>query len=395
MPDNLVAMNAENELILSMLHQLTAEAKYEPTASFCGQKQINWDKIKLLLLEHGIAPFVYPILDHFASLVHQELNEFLKSNYYLNLTQNLILHREFIRIASAFNKMNISVVPIKGIAFLQDIYAKSPIRPMVDMDLFVKEDELAQAQGVLEKCGYEKNLEGLLESYWRNNQCHIAFCKVATNKPKNIHIDLHWGLDFKRKKRAILPQLWKHIRKVKVDNLQITLLSPEDNFFSLALHQRRFGKIINLKYALDTALILRNCRNFNWDYVVYESRRGKMCSCVFFMLAQTEYFLGINIPDPVKHGLGVSSFKQKVIRDFIAKNAFKFSNVNSLKKIYLGSHFLLYDSLMEPVEYILNIPKEQFAKFYNLKPYDKQTQFYYNNRLLYMPFKLIKRAFGK
>lgn len=52
-------------------------------------------------------------------------------------------------------------------------------------------------------------------------------------------------------------------------------------------------------------------------------------------------------------------------------------------------HFLLYDTLWEPIDYILNIPLEQFAKFYEIKPYDRMTGFLYENRLFYMPVKLI------
>ncbi|MGA2775315.1 MAG: nucleotidyltransferase family protein [Candidatus Omnitrophota bacterium] len=383
-------MNLEENLILSLLRQLVAGAENESIRALVSNVSLDWNKVRLLLLEHDIAPFVRPILNNLDTPLPQEIREFLKSSYYLSLLRSLVLHREFIRIKSFFTQSNVSLVPIKGMAFIQDIYTQSLVRPMVDMDFLVREDDLLRAQSTLEKCGYKKDLGGLRESYWRNNQCHIVFWKDDEGEPKNMHIDLHWALDFKRKNRTILPQLWERLREIKIAGHTITILSPEDNLFSLALHQRRFGKIINLKYALDTALILRKYDDFDWDYIIRESHQGKMGSCVFFILSQTKYFLGTNIPPEVQRALGVSSFKQKIIRNFIAKNAFRISNMNNLKKIYLSSHFLLYDTFREPIEYIIKIPQEQFAKFYGLNPYTKQTQFYYNNRLWYMPFRFIK-----
>ena len=388
-------MNAENDLILSILRQLASGVENKPILILPNKTPLSWDKIKLLLLEHDIAPFIRPILDDLNTPIPQEIKEFLKYSYYSTFVRNFILYHEFINIASVFAQESIALVPIKGMAFIQDIYTQSHPRSMVDMDLLVKEEDFPRAQKVLEKYSYEKYLEGLLESYWRNNQCHIAFRKNTSKGPKSIHIDLHWALDFKRKNRAILPRIWERLRKIKVDGHMITILSPEDNLFSLALHQRRFGKIINLKYALDTALILGKYGDFDWDYVIRESRQGKMRSSVFFLLSQAEYFMGTKIPPKVRSALGVSPFKQKIIRDFISKNAFGASDKNNLKKAYLSSHFLLYDSLGEPIKYILKIPQEQFAKFYGLDPYSKQTRFYYNNRIWYILFRSIKNLRDK
>jgi len=385
-------MNIEENFILSILRRLVAGTENESTRHLTNDPALNWNKIEALLFEHGIAPLVYPVLNSLDAPIPQKIKESLKSCYYFILLQNLISDREFIRIKSVFVRSNVSLVPIKGTAFLQDVYARSFVRPMVDMDFLVKEGDFLRAQDALKESGYKKDLEGLQESYWRNHQCHIVFRKNAPQEAKNMHIDLHWALDFKRKGTTILPRMWERVREIKTDSHTITLLSPEDNLFSLALHQRRFGKIINLKYALDVALILRKYDDFDWDYIIRESHKGKMCSCVFFILSQTKYFLGIDVPAGIWRALGVSPFKQKIIQSFIAKNAFKSSSRKNLKKIYLGSHFLLYDNFREPLEYVINIPIEQFAKFYGISPYTKRTRFYYNNRLWYMPFKFIKEG---
>ena len=171
-------MNAENDLILSILRQLASGVENKPILILPNKTPLSWDKIKLLLLEHDIAPFIRPILDDLNTPIPQEIKEFLKYSYYSTFVRNFILYHEFINIASVFAQESIALVPIKGMAFIQDIYTQSHPRSMVDMDLLVKEEDFPRAQKVLEKYSYEKYLEGLLESYWRNNQCHIAFRKI-------------------------------------------------------------------------------------------------------------------------------------------------------------------------------------------------------------------------
>jgi len=58
-----------------------------------------------------------------------------------------------------------------------------------------------------------KELYGLKETYWRKNQCHIVFYKKI--EEKNLpFVETHWGIDFKRKNRSILPELWGRIEAI-------------------------------------------------------------------------------------------------------------------------------------------------------------------------------------
>jgi hypothetical protein len=294
--------------------------------------------------------------------------------------------QEFIRIFEAFEKAGIIILPIKGLALLKDIYIDKPIRPMTDIDLLVKEESLTKAEEIFCDLGYRKELYALKEDYWRNKQCHITFYKREDEKLP--FVELHWSIDFKRNNRSILSELWSRTREIKGDGKIIQLLSPEDTLFSLALHNRRFGRTLCLKNTYDLALVLKNYTStFDWDYCLSMSKRYNMCSTTFFILYQVKLFLGINIPDFVWGKLNRSIWKRKIIRRFIEKNTFLSDLERRGRDLYLKSHFLLYDNFWEPIRYIFNIPEEQFAKFYGLEPYDKKTNFLYKNRLFYILFK--------
>ena len=120
-----------------------------------------------------------------------------------------------------------------------------------------------------------------------------------------------------------------------------------------------------------------------------QSRKYNLCSTVFFIICQAKLIYELNIPGYVWKELNLPNWKRKLINRFIEKNTFLLDKRMQNKNLYLKSHFLLYDNFWEPINYIINIPKERFAKYYGLGTYDTNTDFFYRNRLLYIPFKVI------
>ncbi|GAH08239.1 unnamed protein product, partial [marine sediment metagenome] len=166
--------------------------------------------------------------------------------------------------------------------------------------------------------------------------------------------------------------------------------SPEDTLFSLALHQRRFGKVFCLKYVLDTALIMQKYKDtFDWCYVGKACEKYRLSSCLYFLLLQVKIFLGEDFSGESEK-LSVAGIKKTMMRKFISRYIFSFSLGQKVRNNYLKSHFLLYDSFIEPVRYIMDIPLEQFAKYYGLKTYDKNTERLYRFRFLYFIFSFLK-----
>jgi hypothetical protein len=380
-------MNPEANLIRFIIRKIVG-GKDNGIKDFLKCHLINWERFKELIIYHDLTPFAYLILKDFNSFLPEGLREFLKNNYYCALVRCQKLWQEFLRIYEVFSQAGVCLLPIKGIALLEDLYKNKYLRPMTDIDLLVKEEDLPKAEEIFCDLGYRKELYGLKEEYWRKKQCHISFYKREDRKAP--FVELHWSLDFKRGSRNILPELWSRIREINVDGMLIKLLSPEDTLFSLALHSRRLGRTLCLKNVYDAILLLnKHALHFDWDYVLDESKRGKMCTTIFFLLSQVKFLLNADIPEMVWKKLNIPFWKKKLIHQFIERNTYVDSSSSKGKNLYLKSHFLLYDNLWEPIEYILNIPKEQFAKYYNLNAYDKKTDFLYRYRLIYIPFKAI------
>lgn len=383
-------MVEERDLFSFILGQ-TNGARRDDIVNLFHLDAARWERFKELIIYHELAPFAYLALKDYNASLPQDVMEFLENNYYCSLLRCQELRLEFLRIARGFQRAGVILLPIKGAAFLEDIYSDRPVRPMTDMDLLVQEQDLLRAEELFCDLGYRKELWGLKEEYWRNSQSHIAFYRKEDQTLP--FIELHWGLDFKRRKRSLLPEIWQRLKKVDLDGQQVQLLSPEDSLLSLALHMRRFGKTFCLKYTYDIILFLNKYgADFDWDYCLRQSRAYRICASLFFLLCQVRFLIHVDIPKYVWIQLTVPHWKRKLIQRAIEKNTFLRQKERNMKMLYLKSHFLLYDSLWEPIEYIFNIPQEQFAKFYNLAPYTRKTAFLHRYRFFYIPFKAMVRC---
>lgn len=381
----MLRISPEAKLILANAKKILFNEQKDVVSSI-KVDNINWQLFKDLIIYHELYSFAYPVIKELKDVIPLGLMDFFKSNYYYSLIRSQYLWQEFLKISDAFQKRKITMVPIKGVSLLADIYIDMPLRLMVDIDILIPEKEIEEAKKIFFNLGYNLDLGGLKEEYWLKKQCHITFSKKE-NKELSL-VDVHFGLDFKRKNRNILPRLWQRLSVVNIDERRINLLSPEDQFFSLALHQRRFGKTLCLKGIFDIVLLLKKYLDFNWDYVLEECKRAGMCSTVYFTLAEAMLFLDADIPSDFLKKISIPGWKRKRIKRFIETNTFSPFKKQS-KDLYLASHFLLYDSLWEPIDYILNIPHEQFARFYGLQTYDKRTESLYRNRIFYILYKTI------
>lgn len=341
----------------------------------------DFTEVSELAVFFQIEPIIFSLLKNRNAPLPLEQYSELKHQYLHSLAKNITFWQDFLTINRVFAERKIPMVPLKGMDILTRFYPSFETRMMVDVDILIKEKQYEEAVAALQKLGYEKRLDGLKESYWRNKHCHVKFYKEP------VCVEVHWGLDCKRGPIPLLPHLWERIQQRKVQDQPISILSNEDALFSYALHLRRFSGSVPLKQVFDVARIINETEYFSWDYVLNESARCHMQATVFFLLTQVAIYTNARIPNGIMKGLRIPQWQKNAIRRLIAKHTFQIEF--SAKLNYLKAHFLLYDTIIEPIWYIINIPYEQFCKFYDLPAYTKKSTFFYVSRFAYIPIKHI------
>jgi len=392
----MLPMSPEARLFLGLTKSYIHNTKIDPVA-ISSVNAMDWEKFKTLITYHELYPFVYSAIKRSSWPIPGDLEKFLCHYYYTTLIRAQDFWQEFLSMADVFRTKNVTMVPIKGISSLADIYRDKPFRPMADIDILVKEEELTKAREILSALGYKIDLGGLKEEYWLKKHCEMAFTKKKQNGSRAV--DVHFGLDAKRSKVFVLSRLWERTLEISMDGHTFRLLSQEDQLFCLALHQRRFGgKGFNLKNVFDVAMILEKFGNsFDWAYVVREAHAGKMRASVFFILLQAKILFDAAVPESVWKGLSIPFCQRWMTAKLIEKHALSFHSPSENKKLFFKTWFILFDDFLETIINLVDIPLEQFAKYYDLEPYKAKTKFFYQVKFFYIPFRFLceKMAFKK
>jgi len=135
----------------------------------------------------------------------------------------------------------IEVILLKGAALAVELYGNAAFRPMVDLDLLVRPDELPRARRVLDELGYHlsPNPAGHPERFDEEFGGEVELrCDDAQDL---IVVDLHshliaieWYRHASRLQNVDV--LWADARPLAVAGGQAWQLSPEDTLISLCVH---------------------------------------------------------------------------------------------------------------------------------------------------------------
>jgi hypothetical protein len=386
--DNFKTRAAEREaqLVLLIARWIVHDRRLPDIERILAGEPVDWEHFQALLTAHELHPFAYACFKYQADLLPAGKADLLQRSYYYNVARLACFQSAFLEIIDMCGARGVCVLPLKGTAFLVDnLYGgKTGLRPMVDIDILVKNEDLPETERLLGGSGYRKELGGFKEDYWRRQNYHIGFAKPLAGPQLPLMVEVHWLLDYPRR-ISVLPRLWDRAVKCGFEGRDAALMSPEDMLFCLALHVRRYGTVLSMKSACDFACLLKKYKGLDWDYILKEARNGQMRASVYFRLVQARIFFNIEIPAALAKGLGLPAYKMRAIEKFILKNTFSLP-ADSDKTFFLKNHFLVYDDFREPVGMIINMPQEQFAKFYGLAPYGRKALVLYRFRFLYFPF---------
>jgi hypothetical protein len=257
---------------------------------------------------------------------------------------------------------------------------------MVDIDILVKKEDIQKSINILSGLGYKFRDGSFSQEYYLNDYHHLPLYG-------KYMVELHWHLSPPRPYNIILPELWKKVRHIKSGEDTITLLSPEDTIFSLALHLRRFNDPFSLKYIKDICEILKkHDRILNWTYILKYSELNKLNSLLYYVLISARINLNYPVSGKILNMFYPGILRASLIKLFITTCAplgcgkTTPSPQGRKKYIYVFLRLLLYDSILDFIRFIILIPEEEFSRFYSIKFPSRKSSAIYSLRFLIMPF---------
>ena len=201
---------------------------------------LNWEEVLASAFWHGIAPLLYNNLKDIQEghLIPREVMDQLRTAYHGNLARNMYLYAELKRILETFCDKGVKVIVLKGAALAKTVYGDIGLRPMGDIDLLVKREDLPHAENIMSGLGYR--FQGNMPPEWyRENHQHISYI----HPEKNIPVEIHWHIvnkshPFRIRNLGtdIIERWWEGAQNIEFSGSKALMLCPEDLILHLCLH---------------------------------------------------------------------------------------------------------------------------------------------------------------
>lgn len=205
--------------------------------------------------------------------------------------------RELVTLLECLAERGIPVIALKGTYLARAVYPRPGLRPMGDMDLLFRTDDLAATQAVLRGLGYEQpgNLVRALADDLSSANHLVPFAR-----PGATTIEVHFRLELPSAPFAIdLDGLWARARPWPFDGWSLLALAPEDLLLHLCLHAAYHHRFrIGLKALIDIARVVE-VEPLDWVACIGRAREWQAAVPTFLCLSLAQRLVGAPIPGPV------------------------------------------------------------------------------------------------
>jgi len=196
----------------------------------------DWRAFLALVERHRIPALVHTNLaEHGSALLPESIHEALRARSMEASGSSLRYAAELVRLAKAFDKAGIPMLPMKGVLLSQHLYGKPALRGLKDLDLLVGIEDLDRAERVLCQQGYHRTFPSFdptprMKAAILERSHHYAF----EHKDRKILVELHWTCEGSAP--GFSPQVWEGDRQIKVAGTPMRHLDDKALLRLLILH---------------------------------------------------------------------------------------------------------------------------------------------------------------
>ena len=211
--------------------------------------QDTWSRLFEDARREGVAPLIYRQLRHAGGSYEapETITAQFGHEYYSTLTANLIRSGFLVKLSCVLANRGVEHIILKGAALIPLVYSDPGLRPMADLDLFVRVADRERAKSILNKVGYECMLLERVPGFNQRFGCEDAFkhprCSFGL-------VEIHSRLVEPVFVSPRMPDesLWARTVFVELDGVEVRVLGAEDSVLALASHaifkHRARGKLI-------------------------------------------------------------------------------------------------------------------------------------------------------
>jgi len=297
--------------LLTTYLSTTSDTTYPYLAARLG---IGW------LLDQGVAALIWQRWQGRGTPdISAEFAACMQTVFYAAIGDAELRQRELQTVLQALHAKDIAVVAFKGAALAQTVYPDVACRPMGDIDLWLKAEQMEEATEVLEQLGYQarhKTTRPLALMIRSRNELPM----YGTRSGSGL-VELHWGVFpgewLQRTTQIDDPELWARARPATLAGQPALILSPEDNVMQVAVHLAINHNMSSpwLRGLTDIALLARR-QPVDWNVVVERARTWRVATVLWLVLSLAVDLAGLNEAAEAVQQLQPSALRRRLLGRF-------------------------------------------------------------------------------
>jgi len=351
------------------------------------RKSIDWDCFLKMARENGVSAVVYSKLNkikkdcpHIPSFIFKKL----KKDYYLNATQNSLIFEELEKLLEAIRNAGFQVIVLKGAVLAEKIYRNLALRPMTDVDLLVKKEDMWRLYEQLKILGYKPSDISVDDIDFSSTYLTTIDYRSPSSNSPSFHI--HWHFvnstipNESYIKNIKIEDIWRDAEKTKIADVETLVMAPHHLLIHLSEHALRVTHSLSkLSLLCDIDEAVNSYKeDLDWERLIKESLKFNLNRMVYPSLYFTSKFLETRIPEYVLSKLRPErlSLGEKIFMNSISKNK-RFPGLSYL--VHLSMNNGLYKKMKFLGETLF--PPAQFMAQRNYIPRSKLSYIHYIRRI--------------
>jgi hypothetical protein len=295
-------MDATDQLVLQCAavsgNQKADETAQLPFPDLSGN--INWQRFLADVARHGLGPLAHRLLSNDPEkTIPGYVKKQVHHGYIQDLARTILLNSELEGILECFHEIRLPAIILKGPYLSEKVYSQPNIRTYYDLDLFVKEEDVIQANLALKELGYEQ-CAGKDRFWWEKPYPELVFANTFVGSLCEIHWNLLDKKRFLSCSDSITQAIWKEANTIEFCGYPVHAMTPEHLLIHLCLHLsivHRFGKLILFR---DISELLNSCgADFDWSHFRQCISRWQINSSVYYPLQFAKRLLNAAVPDEI------------------------------------------------------------------------------------------------
>ena len=272
--------------------------------------QVNWDDLVVRAIVFGLAPQLYRRLNLWEYSLPPRAQAKLNVTYQAQVQRNNAIYEQLGEVLTACQKQALQPIALKGIHLAACYYEEPALRPMNDIDLLFRPEELLAAENMLEELAYSGKHKAAdlgpgvtkhTSTFRRSDEeakTPNPYLSAGAGRTVEPHTSLEeswFGL-----KINITPGVWERSEKATLQGLPSQVLSAEDLLLHLCVHFC-FHLIMGAPsmVQLTDLLIVTQAQKVDWAAFIELARRQQAAPYALAALKLAERLLAAPIPPEI------------------------------------------------------------------------------------------------